>query len=269
MNCIYSKSMLSFLRRGYRKMMPTELTVEFNRRFHKKKTIGAIKSTLKNHGFLSGRKPGWPVGTFFLLTKEQVVFVKRNYRRLSITKLTEKLNAHFGIFKTVQQIDCFVKNHRILSGRTGRFPKAHTPWNTGTKGMGICKGNSGCFKKGNVPANIKPLWSERIDSDGYIWIKVPRRDPHTGFPTRYMLKHVWVWENSKGKTPKGSNIVFKDGNRNNCEIKNLILVTDAELAVMNRHEGFGAAPPELKETIIALSKLKVKTVSLAKREKKL
>jgi hypothetical protein len=134
--------------------------------------------------------------------------------------------------------------------------------------MGICKGNSGNFKKGSIPPNRKPLWSERIDSkDGYIIIKVPLRDPYTGFSTRYMPKHVYLYEKKHGKIPKGFKLVFKDGNRLNCKLWNLALVSDAELLEMNRQK-FGDAPIELKETIMVLSKLRVKAVTLTRRKRK-
>jgi hypothetical protein len=201
-------------------------------------------------------------GKRLLFSKEQIAFIKKFYRKFPPKYVAEGLNECFNLDLKEGQVRSFIHNHGIKSGRNCCFQKNHLPWNYGTRGMGICKGNSGNFKKGHISQNRKPLWSERIDPDGYVWIKVQKHDPNTGSPTRYMLKHAWVWEKVYGKPPKGSNIVFKDGNRTNCDIKNLILVSDAELAVMNRHEGFGAAPAELKESIIMLTKLKVKASTL-------
>jgi len=53
-----------------------------------------------------------------------------------------------------------------------------------------------------VPPNRKPLGAEHICSkDGFILMKVPERDPHTGFPTRYKHKHVHIWEQAHGPVP--------------------------------------------------------------------
>lgn len=78
-----------------------------------------------------------------------------------------------------QQLSAFVKRHKIKSGRTGQFKGGHKAWNAGSKGM--MKANKESFKKGNLPGNIKPLGSERIDSkDGFILIKIAEKNPYTG-----------------------------------------------------------------------------------------
>lgn len=269
MNRIYSEKMISFLRDGYKKMMSRDLTSAFNKRFRKKVTHNAIKSVLTARGIVCGRGAGYLPGWRCIFTNDQIRFIKKFYRKFEPKDVAEGLNECFNLNFTDGQVRSFIHRHGIRSGRNCQFKKGLVPWNAGTKGMGICKGNSGNFKKGHIPANRKPLWSERIDPEGYVWIKVPRRDPHTGSPTRYMLKHAWVWELKNGKFPQGANIVFRDGDRKNCSLKNLALVTDAELAEMNKRQGFGSAPAALKPSIIALSKLKVKTSSLKRRKKEL
>jgi len=203
-----------------------------------------------------------------MFTKEQIAFIKKFYRKFEPKYVAEGLRECFDLDCRESQARSFIHNHGIQSGRNGCFPKGHKPWNAGTKGKGICKGNSGNFKKGDIPANLKPLWSERVDKDGYIWMKVTRRDPYTGAPTRYMQKHTWLWESLHGKIPKGQNLIFKDGNRQNVVYKNLMLVTDAELMEANGRQGFGKAAAEHKEAIIAISKIRVKIKSLTKGRRK-
>ena len=138
----------------------------------------------------------------------------------------------------------------------GRFYKGHTTWNAGTKGQGLTGPNSGSFKKGNVPPNRKPLWSERIDTkDGYVLMKVPEKDPHTGFPTRYRFKHVWIYEQIHGPVPDGHVVIFKDQDKRNFDPDNLVAIKRAELLQINK-AGYREAPDELKPSILALGKLK-------------
>lgn len=122
------------------------------------------------------------------------------------------------------------------------------------------KPNSGNFQKGHVPANRKPIGSERISRDGFIEIKVAEKNPYTGFPTRYKHKHVHVWEQRNGPVPDGMVVAFKDSDPTNCNINNLMLLSRAELLKLNQH-GYKKMPVELKPSILAVSKLQVKAMA--------
>jgi hypothetical protein len=115
--------------------------------------------------------------------------------------------------------------------------------------------NRTSFKKGQLPHNHQPLWSERICSkDGYIYISVPETNPHTGFPTRYKQKHVWIWEQINGPVPKGCCIIFEDSDIYNLAIENLLCVHRNLLLILNLHN-YKTAPAELKPSIMALARL--------------
>lgn len=190
-------------------------------------------------------------------TKEQIKFLRTGYQHMNVRDLTASFNDRFSVEKTELQIRATLRNKNIRSGRTGHFSKGHTPWNKGIKGL--THANITSFKKGNMPVNRKPVGSERIDSkDGYILIKVHEEDPYTGFPTRYKPKHVHIWEKSNGPVPKGMIIAFIDGNKANCEPENLMLISRAQLLNLNRL-GYSGAPDELKPSVLALSKLQIKT----------
>ncbi|MDY7035539.1 MAG: HNH endonuclease signature motif containing protein [Thermodesulfobacteriota bacterium] len=202
----------------------------------------------------------------FRYQKEHEQFVRDNCASVSKKELTKLFNDRFGTDLTVHKMNSFMGNWRINSGRTGYFLKGNKPWNYGTKGQGLTGPNKGSFKKGNVPANRKPLGSERVDPrDGSVLIKIPERDPHTGFPTRYKNKHVWVWEQANGPVPPGMVVAFIDGDRTNCEPENLMLISRAELLNLNRH-GYKNMPDELKPSVLALSKLQVRTWAKEKKE---
>ena len=164
-------------------------------------------------------------------------------------------------------MDTMEKCEKYRDGKTGRFQAGHRSWNYDSKGQGLTGANSKSFKKGNVPANRKPLWTERIDSkDGIILMKVPEQNPYTGSPTRYFYKHVYIWEQKHGPVPKGMVVAFIDGDKTNCEPENLMLISRAELLALNRH-GYKNMPDKLKPHVLALIKLKVKTWAIEAAQK--
>lgn len=77
------------------------------------------------------------------------------------------------------------------------------------------------FKKKHIPHNATPVGYERVDRDGYIYIKVEGK-------RKLALKHRYVWEQHFGPIPKGNNIQFKDGNKHNCDIDNLYMISRGE-----------------------------------------
>jgi hypothetical protein len=88
-------------------------------------------------------------------------------------------------------------------------------------------------------------------------MKVPERNPYTGFPTRYKAKHVWIWEQANGPVPEGHVVAFRDSDRMNICLENLMLVPRAELLDMNRMK-YRESHPDIKPSIRALAKLNTK-----------
>ena len=152
-------------------------------------------------------------------------------------------------------LDALCKRKRWLTGRTGQFKKGNIPHpNARPRGP-----NATSFKKGQVPPNRKPLWSERIcTKDGYILMKIPERDPHTGFPTRYKHKHVWIWEQEHGPVPDGMVVSFIDGDKMNCSLDNLELLHRGDLAVFNKLGG-NTLPGEIRTAAKLIAKVSTKS----------
>lgn len=173
---------------------------------------------------------------------------------MSRSDLADSFNHYFNLERTKKSVIACLKNHKMKCGRDSGFKKGQTPWNLGLKGyMGP---NATSFKKGHVPHNQRPLWSERIDSDGYVKLSIPE-NRGTGLATRYKNKHVWLWEKENGPVPNGSVVIFKDGNDRNFEKTNLILITRRELLALNQHN-YKQQPDELKPAILTLAKLEAK-----------
>lgn len=103
-------------------------------------------------------------------------------------------------------------------GKEFWFKKGHIPANKGVKSPG--KTNSGSFKKGHISANSRKDGDTRISVDGYIEIRVSARN--------WKLFHRIVWQQHNGEIPEGMIVAFKDGNKLNCDISNLELITRQE-----------------------------------------
>lgn len=257
----YTEQQLEFLREGYLKMRVPELTEAFNAEYGLDLKPPQVKSTLQNHKFLCGRPTGNRKGERLEYTQEQEQFVRENYPHMSRSELTAAFNERFGKSKTSSQVICFAKRCGIRSGRSGCFQPGSKPWNTGTKGL--VPPNSGQFKPGNIPANLREMGAELIDRDGYVQIKIAETNPYTGAKTRFKLKQDAVWEAVHGPIPKGHKVRFLDGDKLNCALENLELVTNAEHLHMNR-VGYSEVPSELKPIAKTLIKLEVKTFARKK-----
>ena len=145
-------------------------------------------------------------------------------------QIAELMSEKFGFPFTKGQIAGALSRNNISTGLTGRFEKGNVPYNKGTKGLS--KSNSGSFKKGHKPRNWRPIGSERVNVDGYVEIKV-KDDGH--FKDRWALKHRVIYEKHHGAIPKGSTVIFGDGDKSNLSIDNLILVTRSQLARLNQN----------------------------------
>lgn len=137
------------------------------------------------------------------------------------------------------------------AGAAFRFQKGFTPWNKGMKGLQAGgRAAETQFKKGSKPGNWLPIGSTRRSKDGYLQRKIT----DTGYPPRdWVALHTLLWEEQRGPVPPGHCLSFKDGNKDNIELDNLELITRAERMRRNTIHRY---PPELKETIRLLNKLK-------------
>ena len=173
-------------------------------------------------------------------------------------EIQSMMSCKFGFDYTHHQIKGAITRNKLNTGRTGRFEKGRATWNKGTKGL--TKANVTSFKKGQKPHNYKPLGSERITKDGYCEIKVS----DTG--RRWRPKHVLIYEKHHGKVPKGSAVIFLDGDKRNFDIDNLYLVTRSQLAMLNKNSLI-QKDAELTKTAINVVDLMKKISAIEKKEK--
>lgn len=192
-------------------------------------------------------------------TKEEQEFMKQYVPGHSHREIQQAFCEQFGWNISINQVKTYIKNHKLNTGRTGRFEKGHVPANKGEKG--VCA--EGCkktwFKKGNIPVNHRSVGSERINKDGYIEIKVEE-------PNKWRLKHRVVWEMAHGEIPKDNVIIFKDNDKTNTDIDNLILTEKGVNATLNK-TGLCKMSGEFKETAILIAQLNQSNNKARKREK--
>ncbi|UTC62567.1 HNH endonuclease [Treponema sp. OMZ 787] len=239
MNRIFPDNIKTFIFENAKGKKNTELTELVNRIFGTSYTVKQIQSFKGFNKIKSGLVQKFP--------DVIISFIKENVKGKSTSELTVLVNQTFSTAYTEAQIKTCKTNRSLSSGLTGYFPKGHIPHNKGLKGICSPGCEKGWFKKGNTPKNHRPVGSERIDTDGYVYIKI--KEPRT-----WVLKHVHTYEKHKGPIPQGMIVTFKDGNKQNCNIENLLLMSRSESMIMTSFR-LRSKNPELMGTGLLISKI--------------
>lgn len=157
----------------------------------------------------------------------------------------------FGTDLTVKQVQAWKKNHKSPSGYDTRWRPGRPSWIAGKKFPGHT--NAGCWEKGHVAFNNLPIGTTRIHG-GYWVVKV--RDGRLN--DNWELLHRHIWEEANGPVPEGHRVIFRDGNRDNVALENLICVSTQDAAVAVLKYGL-TDDPDINDAIINVAKLKRKT----------
>ena len=144
-------------------------------------------------------------------------------------EIQEIMNKKYNLDFTLNQIKGAISRYKFNTGLNGQFEKNHVPFNKDKKGTCAKGSEKGWFLKGVIPPNHRPVGSERITVDDYTEVKVAE-------PNKWRLKHQLSWEQHNGTIPLGYAVIFGDGNRQNTDIDNLILVSRQQLLVLNRYK---------------------------------
>ena len=176
-------------------------------------------------------------------------FVLSHYKGIGPTGMARLVSEKFNVKCTRSLMKGFYSRNHLNSGVTGYFPKNNVPHNKGQKGVIYPGSEKGWFKKGNKPHNTEKVGDEVVIKDGYIKVKIAE-------PNVWMLKHRLVWETHNGPIPKDMCIRFLDGNKQNCDINNLELITRAEHLQLTR-SGHYTNNPEITKTGIVLAKVDI------------
>ncbi|MBO7733105.1 MAG: HNH endonuclease [Methanobrevibacter sp.] len=168
-----------------------------------------------------------------IYSKKQIDFLKKNFNNNSIRTLTLLFNKNFKQKRTEPNIAYACK---CFCGKKGRYTQERVE-----KMKISAMGNKNRWKK------TKPIGSERLDKDGYILVKV-------GFPRIEKRKQFVVWEKYNKPTDKKNDcIIFLDGNKQNCDIKNLFLMKRKYMGTLNFIKRGKETTPETLKSYISLA----------------
>ena len=250
----YFKEHIEYLREITPGRRSPEITDLFNKKFGMSASEAAVRTLRLKHGI----KITLPRGVK-QYTDEQIDYLKElSAQGLFNREITRRFNEKFGASRTEVAIQIQRCKYGFKTSARNYWKKGHKPWNKGMKGIDI-GGKATRFKKSNRPQTWMPVGSEAITKDGYTKIKVAE-------PNKWRLKHRIVWEKHHGRpVPPGHAVIFGDGNRCNFDLDNLILVSRAQLAMLNKN-GLIQGNADLTRTGIVIADIYQKIGDLKKGE---
>ena len=259
----YPDEVHEFVKENCTKMRDRELAEACNKALGTEFTAKKMRSFRHNHGYQGGlgkltkeewrHRSKWPDGFY--------EYVRDNSYGIDSVELSRMIKEKFDVDITPQNMKAYCQRHGIKRGITGWFQKGHSP---ATKGMTIeeicgydpeklARVRSTQFKKGEPPANEMPIGSIVVTSHGY---KLRKRQMEGTLWERWEFLHRAVWEEHNGPIPENGYIIFKDGDKLNCNIDNLMLISRAENAILNRMK-LRSEDPDLTEAGVAVARLRV------------
>ena len=256
---IYTPEMHEFLQANYQGISTIELTERFNAHFGLDFSWKAIKNYKNYRKLRSGAPRNKPKGSSTVFPKEVWDYIYANYKGVGPKEMSERLNKEFGTSYKPTQLKGFYGNHHLNSGVDGYFKKGMVPFNKGKKGQCAPGCEKTWFKKGHTPGNHKEVGTERITIYGYIEVKVAE-------PNKWRAKHHVIWEQHNGPIPEKHVVMFRDGDKTNFSIENLVLVHRGVNAVMNQN-GLGNCTEERFDLALTFAETK-RAIASAKRGRK-
>lgn len=183
-------------------------------------------------------------------TVEEENFIRDHCNQnTSCAELTMLFNQQFNTCLSITAIGGKKDKMGLKIGKNGgRFEKGRVSNNKGKKQIdfmseeAIERTKATRFKKGNSPHNELPIGTEITNYEGYIKIKIENN--------KWIFKHTYVYEMyHKIKIPKNHVLIFLDGDKSNCSIENLMMVSQNINLILNR-KGMRYENPEATKAAI-------------------
>lgn len=227
----------------------------FDRKYNMVFTDVTVKSAKNRYKINSGTPVGLPKGTpSKRFPREIKEYIESNYQGVGPKEMAERLNNRYQASYTRQQLKAYYANHNLRSGVDTRWKEGNIPYNKGKKmppeQYEKCKATM--FKKGRIPANQMKIGDRTHTTDGYLLEKVSDAGSQR---ERFAFVHRMVWEQHYGPIPKGKMITFLDGDKDNCEIDNLVMI-DEDINLILNHKRLRFDDPELTKTGVAIARMR-------------
>ena len=263
----YPPEVHEFVKTNATKMRDSMLAEECNKALGTNFTASTMKAFRGNHGYRNGKKQ-WTKEEYWKYQRRypegMYEFIRDNSWGVSSREMAAMVNEKFGTDFSQTMMKQFRQRHGIKSGVTGWYRKGNPPANKGKKLEEYIKDpervkeikkklKATQFRKGDRPANEMPVGAIVVNSYGY---KLRKKQMQGTQWERWEFLHRAVWEEQFGPVPDGMVVTFKDGNRLNCEISNLMLATKGEMAVMTK-KGYKFEDPDLTETALHMVRLQI------------
>lgn len=193
-------------------------------------------------------------------------------RTLPISQYHAAFVDAFGRAVSPQNLHALRKRRGWRTGRTGCFAKGQVPANKGKSMPHHPNSAATRFQKGSrtgrAAENYQPIGTERLSQDGYLERKI-----HDGLPmqSRWRLVHLVEWEAINGPAPEGMCLKCLDGDRANTDPANWTLISRGVLPRLNggkatRVMAYDTAPAELKPALLAMAQIEDRASQLRRRK---
>ena len=222
-----------------------EVTAKVNEKFGRDLTVKQVKAHCNNLKLRNGCRHGLPSGYSILFTKAEQDFIAEHYKGILTADLTDMLNKEFGTDYKPSQLRSYKKNRHMSSGVDGTFRAEGRRYKL-PKGTRIPGSEKGWFKKGQMPHNHMEVGAQVFTFDGYIKVKIAE-------PNYWEFLHKLIWQEANGPIPPDHNIIFLDGNKQNCSLENLYCLPRDEYGALQK---LRSENPEITLTAAAVVKLK-------------
>ena len=239
-----------------------ELAELTNREMGTAFTETAMHSYKNNHGLKSGTKCGKPQGWSPICPEGMEDYVRSIAEGRTVYQIADLVNKRYGA-GTIDavRVRAFKKNHGIVSNLNARFKKGCVPYNKGKKQEeymspeAIERTRPTRLQPGHPAHNRVPVGTISKNKYGYLLIKTKAEGSQWD---RWEFLHRVIWEEHNGPIPDGMMVSFKNGDKEDLDIDNLMLISNAENLELHRSQ-LRFTERELTETGLTLVKLKIKT----------
>ena len=187
------------------------------------------------------------------------------HNHMSASEMSKGINDEFSLSTSPDEIKGWRARTKNPRPTPSKFQKGHTPFSKGKKWDEYMSPESQArsrmttFRKGDVPHNVQPLGSISIMS-GYWVMKVTNvGNQHQ----KWKFLHRLLWEKENGPIPKGMNVVFRNGDRSDIRMENLILMNNKEMA---RYTPVDDSEPEMQRFSEIIARVAAKVAEKMKGE---